>query len=43
MIISIGVIMVILFSGATSAFKKVMVGQITDSMLGHIQIHKKAI
>lgn len=41
MIISIGVIMVILFGGATSAFKKVMVGQITDSMLGHIQIHKK--
>lgn len=41
MIISIGVIMVILFGGATSAFKKVMVGQITDSMIGHIQVHKK--
>lgn len=41
MIISIGVVMVILFGGATTAFKKVMVGQITDSMLGHVQIHKK--
>ncbi len=41
LIISIGVVMVILFSGATAAFKKVMVGEITDSMLGHIQVHKK--
>lgn len=41
MIISIGVVMVVLFGGATVAFKNVMIGEITDSMLGHIQIHKK--
>lgn len=40
-VIAIGIIMVILFLGASSAFKKVMIGEITDSMLGHIQIHKK--
>jgi len=40
-IISVGVIAVLLFSALSGAFKNMMVGQITDSMLGHMQIHRK--
>lgn len=40
-IIAFGVIAVILFSSLTGSFKGMMISQITDSMLGHIQIHKK--
>jgi len=40
-IISFGVIAVLLFSAVAGSFKSMMVGQITDSMLGHIQIHRK--
>ena len=40
-IISVGVIAVLLFSALSGAFKDIMVGQITDSMLGHLQIHRK--
>ncbi|MCK4422264.1 ABC transporter permease [candidate division WOR-3 bacterium] len=40
-IISVGVIAVLLFSALSGAFKNMMVGQITDSMLGHLQIHRK--
>ena len=40
-IISVGVIAVLLFSALSDAFKNIMIGQITDSMLGHMQIHKK--
>lgn len=40
-LITIGVIFVLLYSALAGSFKSYMVGQITDSMLGHIQIHKK--
>lgn len=41
MLISLGVVAVLLFISVSGSFKALMVGQITDSMLGHIQIHKK--
>lgn len=41
MLIVIGVLAVLLFVAITGSFKQMMVGQITDSMLGHIQIHRR--
>ena len=41
MLIILGVVMVVVFSGISKSFKDMMVGTITDSMLGHLQIHKK--
>ncbi|MCK4539093.1 MAG: ABC transporter permease [Candidatus Krumholzibacteria bacterium] len=41
MLITVGVLAVILFSSITGAFKSLMIGQITDSMLGHLQVHKR--
>jgi len=40
-LIAIGVIAVVVFGAAAGAFKGLMVGQITDSMLGHLQIHQR--
>ncbi|MBI4767958.1 MAG: ABC transporter permease [Deltaproteobacteria bacterium] len=40
-LIAFGVIFVLLFVGVTGSFKSMMTGQMTDSMLGHIQIHRK--
>ena len=40
-IVSVGVIAVLLFSALSGSFKNMMIGQITDSMLGHAQIHRK--
>ena len=40
-LIALGVISVLLFVSVTGSFKGMMIGQITDSMLGHFQIHKK--
>ena len=41
LLIIIGVVMVIVFSGVSDSFKSMMIGSITDSMLGHLQVHKK--
>ena len=41
MLITLGVVAVLLFISVSGSFKAMMVGQITDSMLGHLQIHKK--
>jgi len=41
MLITIGIVAVLLFISLSGSFRALMVGQITDSMLGHIQIHKK--
>ena len=41
MLITIGVVAVLLFVSISGAFKSMMIGQITDSMLGHLQIHKR--
>ncbi|MDM8522125.1 ABC transporter permease [Desulfococcaceae bacterium HSG8] len=41
LLITLGLLMVILFSGLAGSFKEMMIGQITDSNLAHMQIHKK--
>jgi len=40
-LITLGVVAVLLFISITGSFKQMMVGQITDSMIGHLQIHRK--
>jgi len=40
-LIAIGVLFVLVFIAASSSFSNIIIGQITDSMLGHIQIHKR--
>lgn len=40
-LITIGVMAVLLFVAISGAFKGMMIGQITDSMLGHLQVHKR--
>ncbi len=40
-LITIGVVFVLVFISLSSSFKHMMVSQITDSFLGHMQIHKK--
>jgi len=40
-IITLGVVFVLVFVSVSGSFKGMMIGQITDSMLGHIQIHKR--
>lgn len=41
LLITLGVVSVLLFVSVSGSFKAMMVGQITDSMLGHMQIHRK--
>ncbi len=41
LLITVGVLTVILFSGLAGSFKEMMIGQITDSNLAQMQIHKK--
>ena len=40
-LITLGIVLVILFSGLAGSFKTMMIGQITDSNLSQMQIHKK--
>ncbi len=40
-LIAVGVTFVLVFVSSSSAFKNLMISQITDSMLGHIQVHKQ--
>ena len=40
-LITIGVMFVLVYAALSGSFKDYMIGQVTDSMLGHIQIHKK--
>ncbi len=40
-LVAIGVLFVLVFEAAAGSFKGLMIGQITDSMLGHLQIHRK--
>jgi putative ABC transport system permease protein len=40
-LITIGVVAMLLFVSAAGSFKNVMIGQITDSLLGHLQVHRK--
>ncbi len=41
MLITLGVVAVVLFISVSGSFKSMMIGQVTDSMLGHMQIHRK--
>ena len=41
LLIVIGMIAVLLFIAVTGSFKQIMIGQITDSVLGHIEVHRK--
>ena len=41
LLIALGVAAVIVFGSLSGTFKQLMIGQITDSMLGHLQIHRK--
>lgn len=41
LLITFGVTAVLLFISISGSFKSMMIGQITDSMIGHIQVHKK--
>ncbi len=40
-LITVGVVFVLVFISLSGSFKHMMVSQITDSFLGHLQIHKK--
>lgn len=40
-LITIGVMFVLVYAALSGSFKAYMIGQVTDSMLGHIQIHRK--
>ncbi|MBX3651280.1 MAG: ABC transporter permease [Burkholderiales bacterium] len=41
LLIVIGVAAVLLFMAISGSFKQLMIGQITDSMLGHLQLHRR--
>jgi putative ABC transport system permease protein len=41
LLITTGVLAVVVFSSVSAAFKAAMIGSITDSMLGHMQVHRK--
>jgi putative ABC transport system permease protein len=40
-LVMIGVIFVLLYISVSGSFKNMMVGQITDSMLGHLEVHRR--
>ena len=40
-LIVIGVVAVLTFVGVSGSFKDMMVSTITDSMLGHLQVHRR--
>jgi putative ABC transport system permease protein len=41
LLISLGILAVLLFVGVAGSFKNLIIGQITDSMLGHVQVHRQ--
>ncbi|MDZ4163492.1 MAG: FtsX-like permease family protein [Smithellaceae bacterium] len=40
-LITVGVVFVLVFVSVSGSFKSMMIGQITDSMMGHLQVHRK--
>ena len=40
-LITVGVVFVLAFIAVSGSFKNMMIGEITDSMLGHLQVHRK--
>lgn len=41
LLVVIGIVAVLVFVAITGSFKALMVGQITDAMLGHLQVHRR--
>ncbi|NMG16873.1 ABC transporter permease [Aromatoleum bremense] len=41
LLIVIGMVAVLLFIAVTGSFKTMMIGQFTDSVLGHLEVHRK--
>lgn len=41
LLIVIGMVAVLLFVAITGSFKAMMIGQFTDSVLGHVEVHRK--
>ncbi len=39
-LITVGVVFVLVFISVSGSFKNMMIGQITDSMLGHVQLQR---
>ena len=40
-LVTLGVVFVLVFIAVAGSFKNMMIGQITDSMMGHLQVHSK--
>jgi len=40
-LVVVGIVSVMVFIAVAGSFKAMMVGQITDSMLGHVQVHRR--
>ncbi len=40
-LITLGIVGVLLFIAVSGSFKSIMVGQFTDAMLGHLEVHRK--
>jgi putative ABC transport system permease protein len=40
-LITVGVVFVLVFISVSGSFKSMMIGEITDSMIGHLQVHRK--
>ena len=40
-LVTLGVVFVLIFVSITGSFKSMMIGQMTDSMLGHLEVHRK--
>ncbi|MHB8908601.1 MAG: ABC transporter permease [Syntrophales bacterium] len=40
-LITVGVVFVLAFIAVSGSFKNMMIGEITDSMIGHMQVHRK--
>lgn len=40
-LVTLGVVFVLVFVSVTGSFKSMMIGQMTDAMLGHLQVHRK--
>jgi len=40
-LVTLGIVFVLLFISISGSFKNMIIGQMTDSMLGHLQVHRK--
>ncbi len=40
-LITLGIVGVLLFAAVSGSFKSIMIGQFTDALLGHLEVHRK--